>query len=407
MVHGGRALARDDRGRVVLIAGALPGETVEVDVTTRSGVQVGTVRRVIEPHPERVPAPEHPGLDVGFAAYPLQLRLKEEVLRDAARRAGVDLPERDLSVRPSPRVWGYRSAVQPAVRGGRLGYRRAGSDHVVPLDADPTAMPSVDDAWRVLTAAGLPAGVREVALRGNDHGEALAAWVADVPARELLDLGHRLVDAGVAGVALAPWDPRGRFRAGKRRLAGARTIPQRYGRYTFSVSATAFAQPNPEAAGVLAIEAAELTPGGAQACDLFAGGGLLAFHLADRYRDVVAIEIARESVDRGRHDAERAGLEHVRFERADARRSELPEAELIAVDPPRSGLAKDLRRAIDASAACHLLYVSCDVATWARDVADLVGRGWRLEEVRPFDLQPHTHHLELASLLARPGGRVS
>jgi tRNA/tmRNA/rRNA uracil-C5-methylase (TrmA/RlmC/RlmD family) len=407
MVHGGRALARDDRGRVVLIDGALPGEVVEVDVTTRSGVQLGTVRHVIEAHPERVPAPEHPGLDLGFAAYPLQLRIKEEVLRDAARRAGVDLPERDLSVRPSPRVWGYRSAVQPAVRGGRLGYRRAGSDDVVPLDSDPTAMPSVDDAWRVLAKAGLPAGVREVALRGNDRGEALAALVADVPARELLDLGHRLVGAGLAGVALAPWDPRGRFRAGKRRLAGARTIPQRYGRYTFSVSATTFAQPNPEAAGGLATDAAALVPGGARACDLFAGGGLLAFHLADRYRDVVAIEIARESVERGRQDAERTGLEHVRFERADARRFELPDAELIAVDPPRSGLAKPLRTAIDASAAVHLLYVSCDVATWARDVADFAGRGWRLEEVRPFDLQPHTHHLELASLLARPGGRVS
>ncbi|NBC97361.1 MAG: methyltransferase domain-containing protein, partial [Deinococcus-Thermus bacterium] len=213
--------------------------------------------------------------------------------------------------------------------------------------------------------------------------------------------------AGLAGVALAPWDPRGRFRAGKRRLAGARTIPQRYGRYTFSVSATAFAQPNPEAAGALATEAADLTPGGTQACELFAGGGLLAFHLAERYGDVVAIEIARESVDRGRRDAERAGLGHVRFERADARRVGLPGAELIAVDPPRSGLAKDLRAAIDASAARHLLYVSCDVATWARDVADLARRGWRLEEVRPFDLQPHTHHLELASLLARPGGQVS
>ena len=107
--------------------------------------------------------------------------------------------------------------MQPAVRRGRLGYRRAGSDDVVPLDADPTAMPSVNEAWRALAAAGLPGDVREVALRGNDRGEALAALVADVPARELLDLGHRLVGAGLAGVALAPWDPRGRFRpTGKR-----------------------------------------------------------------------------------------------------------------------------------------------------------------------------------------------
>jgi tRNA (uracil-5-)-methyltransferase/23S rRNA (uracil1939-C5)-methyltransferase len=401
MVHGGRALARDARGRVVLIAGALPGERVEADVTTRSGVQVGTVTRVLEPHPERVPTPDHPGLDLGFAAYPLQLRLKAEVLRDAARRAGVALPAEGVTVRPSPSVWHYRSAVQPAVRGGRLGYRRPGSERVVALDADPTAYPSVNEAWRALRRADLPRSVREVALRGNDRGEALAALIAAAPARELLDLGHRLVAAGLTGVALAPHDPRGRFRAGKTRLAGAREIRQRYGRYELSVSATAFAQPNPEAAGALATGAAELVPGGDRALDLFAGGGLLAFHLAERYREVVAVEIAGESVARGRRDAERQGLDRIRFVRGDARRPELPAADLIAVDPPRAGLAKELRAAIDASPARQLLYVSCDVATWARDAADLTGRGWRLAEVRPFDFQPHTHHLELATRFER------
>src|SRR6056297_969259 len=367
MVHGGRALARDPDGRIVLVAGALPGETVAVEAERRSGVLLGTVVEVVEPSPDRVPAPRHPGLDLGFASYPAQLRIKAEVLADAARRSGVPLPAQATDVRPSPRIWSYRSVIQPAVRDGRLGYRREGSAEVVEMDA----------------------------------GQTLVGLIATAPAKELLPLAHRLVQSGVTGVSLAAYDPRGRFRAGKERLAGAREIRQRYGRVELSVSATAFAQPNPSAASELYETVAGMVPGGELACELFAGSGAIAMHVADRYREVVAVEVSSESVARGRRDAERHGIDNVRFERADARRARLPDAETLIVDPPRAGLAKPLRAAIDASTAASLLYVSCDVATWARDAADLIARGWRLVEVRPFDFQPHTHHLELATRFER------
>lgn len=401
MVHGGRALARDPDGRIVLVSGALADETVAVEAERRSGVLLGTVVEVVEASPDRVPAPLHPGLDLGFASYPAQLRIKSEVLADAARRSGVALPATTTDVRPSPRVWHYRSVIQPAVRHGRLGYRREGSDEVVELEADPTAMPAANEAWRRLASADLPGSVVEVAIRANDAGEALVGLIATAPAKTLLSLAHRLVQSGVRGVSLAAYDPRGRFRAGKERLAGAREIRQRYGRVELSVSATAFAQPNPSAASELYETVTAMVPGGELACELFAGSGAIAMHVAERYREVVAVEVASESVARGLRDAERQGIANVRFERADARRFDLPDADTLIVDPPRAGLAKPLRAAIDATSASSLLYVSCDVATWARDAADLIARGWRLVEVRPFDFQPHTHHLELATTFQR------
>jgi tRNA/tmRNA/rRNA uracil-C5-methylase (TrmA/RlmC/RlmD family) len=401
MVHGGRALARLEDGRVALIAGALPGERVVADVAPRAGVLQGAVSEVLDPSPDRVPAPAHPGLDLGFVRYDAQLHLKAEVLQDAAHRARLELPGGGAAVVPSPDVWAYRSAVQPAVRDGRLGYRREGAREVVVLDEDPTAMPSVAAAWRRLAAAGLPRSVQEVAVRGNERGEALVALVATAPAPALLDLAHGLTGDAIAGVALAPHDPRGRFRSGKERLAGARFLLQRYGDVELSVSATAFAQPNPAAAGAAFRELAGLAPGGRRAVDLFAGGGAIAFHLAPHYDEVVAVEVASESVARGRRDAQRMGLDQVRFERVDAKRFELPEADTIVVDPPRAGLSNELRTRIDASGAGSLLYLSCDVATWARDAADFVARGWRLRTVRPYDFQPHTHHLEVLSAFKR------
>lgn len=401
LVHGGRALARAADGQVALIAGALPDERVVAEVEVRSGVLQGQVVEVLEASPDRVEPPVHPGLDLGFASYPAQLRLKADVVVDAARRAGVDLPDDAVAVVPSPDVWGYRSGIQPALRHGRLGYRREGTNDVVPMDGDPTAFEGANRAWSALAEAALPGSVREVAIRANDDGEALVALVATAPAKALLDLAHGLVAAGITGVALAPHDPRGRFRAGKERLAGARELRQRYGAVELSVSATAFAQPNPRAAGAAFLALAELAPGGTVAIDLFAGGGAIAAHLAPKYDRVIAVEVASESVARGRRDLGRIGIGNVAFERRDARRGDVPPADTIVVDPPRSGLARDLRSAIDASVASDLIYLSCDVATWARDAADFAQRGWRLVVARPYDFQPHTHHIEMLSHFER------
>lgn len=416
MVHGGAALARlpdsagAAAGRVALVRGGIPGELVDAELEERAGVLQGRVVRVHEPSTDRQPTPRHPGLDYGHIAYERQLALKREVLADALTRAGgaaADAARELPPVRPSPREWGYRSAVQPAVHARGLGYRAPGSHEVVVLDEDPTANAALQRAWAgwlelVADAGGPPKGVRELALRGNERGEALAALVATSPQRELLDFAHRLVAAGVHGVSYAPYDPRGRFRAGRERLAGARAMLQRYGEVEITVAVGAFAQPNPEAAGELYRALAALAPGGAHALDLYAGSGAIGMHLAPRYHHVTCLEIDRGSVTRGRRDAERLGLANVRFEKADARRAEIPAGvDLVALDPPRAGLSKELRRTLVASGVGAIVYVSCDAATWARDVAALVAGGFGLAHVEPFDFQPHTHHLEVLSLLER------
>lgn len=410
MVHGGRVVARAPDGRTVLVRGAIPGERVVASGTVRKGVWLGETVEVLDPSPERVPAPEHPGLDYGHIAYEHQLALKVEVLRDAWARAlgrgAAPLPS--VEVQPSPQRWGYRNAVQPAVvrsaddATSALGYRRPNSHAVVALASDPTATSACQVAWDALQRQRWPAGVHEVAIRGNDDGQALVALIATTPARELIEAAHALVGAGVAGVARAPYDPRGRFRGGVDRLAGVRSLRQRYGDVTLTVTASAFAQPNPEAAGLLYRRVTALAPAAEHALDLFAGGGAIAMHLAPRIARVSAVEIDRGSVERGRRDAAAAGLTNLELTRLDARTVRISGGvDLISVDPPRAGLASDVRAAIDASRARWLLYVSCDVATWARDAADLLQRGWRLSALEAFDFQPHTHHLELLSRFER------
>ncbi len=402
MVHGGAALTRSADGQVALVRGGLPGERVVAEVEPVKGVLQGTVTEVLEASADRVEAPRHPGLDYAFIAYARQLALKREVVGDALRRAGAG--DREVPpVRPSPDTWGYRSAVQPAVFRRGLGYRLGGSHRVVALETDPVANDAVNAAWRVLAdRLAQLRGVREVALRGNDDGDALVALITTLPERELVPLAHELLRLGLRGVAHAPYDPRGRFRRGSARLAGARTLLQRFGDVELSVGATSFAQPNAHAAGELYRELVRWLPEGRHAWELFAGGGAIAFHLAQRFETVTAVEVDRAAVARGERDAARLAVDGVRFLRADARRAPLPaDAELVVVDPPRAGLARDLRRAIVESPVPRLLYVSCDPATWARDVAAFASAGLRLVRFEPFDFYPHTHHIELLSLFER------
>lgn len=402
MVHGGVALARLEGGRVALVAGALPGERVVAELEPARGVLMGRAVEILEASADRVEPPRHPGLDYGHIRYERQLSLKREVVADALHRAcprAQEVPP----VRPAPLVWGYRSAVQPAVGRTGLGYREGGSHRIVELDEDPVANEALAAAWRLLALrVDALRGVREIALRGNDEGETLAALVATSAERELLPLAHELVREGLRGVAYARFDPRGRFRRGSSRLAGARTIRQRYGAFDLSVSPSSFAQPSPAAAGALLEELVRWLPGGGRALDLYAGGGAVAFHLALRFREVTALEIDRSASVRGERDAARLGLDGVRFVRADARRAPLPDGvELIAADPPRAGLSAALRQRILESRANRLIYVSCDPATWARDVAAFEAGGLRLARFAPFDFYPHTHHIELLSLLER------
>ena len=401
MIHAGRTLAHLKDGRIALVRGGIPGERVKAELNERKGVLQGWVSEVLEPSEDRVPSPEHPGLDYGFITYERQLDLKREVVSDALSRSlkrEVTVPE----VRAAPQIWHYRNTVQPVATKARLGYRQPESHDVVILEHDPVANEAINKVWQSWHTLKAPKGIRELVLRGNDEGEVLASFIATTSVKNLLPFAYKLINADVKGVSYAPFDARGRFRGGSERLAGEKTILQMYGHYSISVSATNFAQPNPSAASELYGALLKLAPSGKSALDLYAGSGIISMHLLEKYERVLALEIDRGSIVRGQRDAKRLGLGGLEFLKSDAKRAKIPpKTDLICVDPPRAGLNKDLRETISASDAPTLIYVSCDVATWARDVAEFEKQGWRLTSFEPFDFYPHTHHIELLSLFER------
>jgi 23S rRNA (uracil1939-C5)-methyltransferase len=120
-----------------------------------------------------------------------------------------------------------------------------------------------------------------------------------------------------------------------------------------------------------------------------------------------------DAVERARQNATRNGATNARFELGEARavlrqwargeRADAPRPSLVVVDPPRAGLHPRVIARVAELGPRRIVYVSCNPATFARDAADFRGRGYALAEARPFDMFPHTPHIEVVARFERAG----
>ena len=400
LVPGGWGLARIPEG-VALVRGALPGEEVIAELRKRKNHFEGEVVEVLKPSPDRVNLPLPPTADLPMR-YEAQLEVKQGFVEESLKRvAKLEAPVHPIA--PSPRELRYRTAAQYVyLPTGGLGYRLPGSHEPVRVEEDLLVAEPVEAARKLLSAWPL-VNVEEVAIKGSfRENAALAALIGASPGK-LKRAAAPLVESGLAGVWWAAPDPRGRFRGRLVHLAGKAILMEDFGGVLAPVDPVSFSQVNPLAAGELYREAARLAGGGARAVELYAGVGVLSLHLAPRFNEVLAVEINARSVQMGEKNARKQGIKNLKFVRDDAKNLEkfLP-ADLVALDPPRAGLSKEMREALIQKGPGKLLYIACDPATWARDVGELVRKGnYELSFVRPYDFFPYTHHVEVLSFLTK------
>ena len=174
------------------------------------------------------------------------------------------------------------------------------------------------------------------------------------------------------------------------------------------MSAGAFWQIHPAAAETLTgavLDALDPQPG-QTALDLYCGVGLFAGALGAAVGPqgrVFGVESGAEAVRDARHNLR--DLPQVQITRADVathlRRWTPPRIDLVVADPPRSGMGADVVRRLAALRPQRIAYVSCDPATFARDLAVFAEHGYRIDGLRAFDAFPMTHHVECIALLVR------
>ena len=380
VAHGGHCVARLN-GQVVFVRHTLPGERVRIRITERSKrfLRADAVE-VLEAAPDRVPAPcpytgDCGGCDFQHVSPAGQRRLLTAVVREQLERlAGLTWQGEVEAVEPDDLGW--RTRVSFAVDDdGRAGLRRHRSHEVVPLEECLIAHP---DLPRVLDRRWDADSVEAIV---SSTGERLLVTDATIPDE---------VERQVEGVVAVDGTLRG----------GRGSLIERVQDTEMRVSGSGFWQVHPAAAVTLvdAVLAAAQVRSGDTVVDLYAGVGLFTSFLADavgEHGTVVSVESDRQAARDARrnlHDRPQVRLVAAQVERA-LDSEQIGSADVVVLDPPRTG-AKRAVAGIAALAPRRIVYVACDPAALARDLATFADLGYRLDALRAFALFPMTHHVE-------------
>jgi 23S rRNA (uracil1939-C5)-methyltransferase len=390
---GGRMIGRVD-GQVVLVGGTIPGERVQARVDrVGKGVAFAETVSVDEPSADRRAAfadPSCGGCTYSHIAYPRQLEIKGQVITDAFARIGrLTLPS-VVTVKPSPEH-GYRMRARLHVRGGRFGFFREGTHDLCDARATHQLLPDTCDALDRLAAAIQSTGTDIV------HGLELSENVAADQRVVHLDTARppdgRLLEIVRTTTGLTP----------PPFVTDALTI----GETTFTLRrhALSFFQGNRFLLRDLVTHVVECLPAGGAVADLYAGAGVFAVSAAlTRGSWVVAVEGDRLAAEDLRANAEAAGgrltTAHQPVEAVAAwlpsvaNQPGRPAIDTVVVDPPRTGMSREALDGVLSVNARQIVYVSCDVATLARDARRLVDAGYAIARADAFDLFPNTPHVE-------------
>ncbi len=404
LASGGAGVADLPDGRIVFVPRTLPGDRVRIGIArSRPRWATGEVEQVLSPSQDRVTPPcplysQCGGCQLQHVPYEHQLAWKGRFVADALRRiGGLDIGSVPV-VAPSPKQLEYRSRVSftlRRLRGGRVvaGYHALGSpSRVVDVDACLLAVPELKEAWRSIRrswgprAQHLPAvGRLRLTLRATDRGVEL------------------LVEGGPSG-----WDPRELLKGAPlsavwhRADASDERDAELLAGTEGPGGGVAFEQVNREAAELLRAQVlgrvARARPGAGRAVDAYCGAGAYGRALASTGWSVVGIERDRAAVETARTGAP---PDFTMLEGAvEERLAEALPADLVILNPPRSGLDPAVVEQLVHDPADHVVYVSCDPGTLARDLARLSGC-YALADVAAFDLFPQTAHVETVVVLSR------
>ena len=453
--HEGEGVGRVN-GFTLFIQGALTGERVRVLVIKlKKKFGYAKLLEVVEASPERVEPPceiykQCGGCQLQHLSYEAQLKMKRQMVIDSLERigklnvlgSGTSLrvaeeqdehvnQDADQGIIVHPTIgmdepWRYRNKAQVPFAmssdGGLVsGFYAQGSHRIIDMDTCLIQHKDNDDVVRIVKEIARGLGIsaydestqqgllRHVVVKIGFHtGEIMVVLVTNgerIPQADLWVERIRRAAPAVRSICHNVNMQQTNVILGERTkvLWGSDVIHDWIGDIRFAISARSFYQVNPVQTEVLyekALDYAGLT-GSEIVIDAYCGIGTISLFLAKRgARHVYGVEIVEEAIADARQNAALNDLHNVSFavgkaeEVIPAWRAEGIVPDVIVVDPPRKGCDASLLETMLAMRPARIVYVSCDPATLARDLHRLVDGGYRVVEVQPVDMFPHTVHVE-------------
>jgi 23S rRNA (uracil1939-C5)-methyltransferase len=412
---GGRMIARVDR-QVVLVSGAIPGERLTARVERiGKGVVYAQALSIEEASADRREPFADPlcgGCLYAHIAYPRQLEIKAQIIADAFARIGRVMLPAPVPVTRS-RADGYRMRARLHVRARRVGFFREGTHEVCDARATRQLLPATVDVLDRVTAALQSLAVdqvQELEVSENvDASERVVHLDAAAPV-DPIRLASMGPIAGLSGLTI------NRFSSDMQDFSRASAIiGDPHVTDAIGVAGThvrlrrhvlTFFQGNRYLLGDLIMHVVGLVEEGSSVVDLYAGAGLFAVSAAAaRGARVTAVEGDRLGALDLEANAVSAngGVVAVHQPVENFTRTAQLRPDTIILDPPRSGVSREALDGIVGLRARTIIYVSCDVATLARDSRRLIDAGYVIRRVDGFDLFPNTPHVETVVEMKKVG----
>lgn len=419
----------------LFVEDALPGEEVVLKVTkTNKNYGFADVQKWLTKSPDRVEGVNIDYLQTGIAPlanlkYDAQLKFKRQQIINLFQKQHLDIPVSETVGMHDP--YHYRNKAQIPVRmiNGKLttGFYRKHSHQLVPMtdfeiqaEAIDHAVKIVRDVLRELNISAYDevnhsGVVRNIMVRyGFNSHELMIVLVTrtkEIPhetelvaklQEQLPEMTSLLqnINEQVTNVIL-----------GKHMhlLAGKRYLSDELLGHLFDISAQSFYQVNPRQTKNLyqiALDEAQLT-GEETVIDAYCGIGTISLSLAPYAKHVFGVEVVDQAVQDARHNAKINHINNATFKAGKAEsvmqswQTQGMKPDVILVDPPRKGLDESFIDAAVAMQPQRLIYVSCNPATLARDVAIFTENGYHAVHTTPVDMFPMTPHVESVTLLVK------
>lgn len=427
-------------GFTVFVPFALPGERISARITlVKKNYAVGTLVEILKPSPHRV-EPTCPvcgtcgGCQLQHVTYEEQLRLKTQKVRDIMERIGKTNPDLVQSALGPDNPWHYRNKMQIPVgadsaKGAVLGFYAMGSHDIVPCTncviqndgnnqiaavCERLIRETGFTPYNEVTGDGM---IRHIIGRIGENGwmVIIVSTAKTLPQAEYWVSEIRKNLPQVTSIVLNHNPRKTNVIMGRdcTLLWGDETISDTIDDLKFRLSPHSFFQVNPEQTLVLykkALEYANLT-GEETVIDAYCGTGTISLFLAKQAKHVIGIEIVEPAIVDAKANAARNGITNVEFIAADAAK-EMPElvkrgvkADVVVFDPIRAGCKEEVLKAAATMKPKHMVYVSCNPASMARDIVVLRELGYEVQTVQPVDMFPMTAHVEAVALITRTGNK--
>jgi len=420
----------------VFIPFALVGEQVEVVITeVKKSYAKGKMLNIVKASPDRVEPKceiyyQCGGCQIQHLNYEAQLKVKHQQVVDAIERIG---KQENVVIHPtlgSENPWNYRNKMQvPVARKDNdvvVGCFAQGTHTVIDTkncliqnEANNTIANAVRGVIKRLnigtydekTGRGV---LRHVIGRVGSNGEVMVVLVTStdvLPKQEKIIAELQNNIPGLVSIMQNINMQNTNVIMGKRTLNlwGKLTITDTLGDFTFNISARSFFQVNTKQAEVLynkAVEYAQLT-GKETVIDTYCGTGTITLFLAKKAKKVYGIEIVEAAIKDANKNAENNNVTNTEFLVGDAT-DVMPDLykigvrpDVIVVDPPRAGCEKAVLENFAHLKPKRIVYVSCNPASLARDIAILSEFGYVAKEIQPVDMFSETSHIECVALLEK------